>query len=169
MRSCCLEHKCHRYSLDLIFKHLGCETRLPQRKRRAGNFPQCDSLLFSRHGACAQNQESERERENKTEWGGGWDKEQEVVRKRRRGGKVQWTERIQKMKIKWKGLYRRTKETQKQNRNWDWGRAKKTENILRADKTCFVVYLKRHLLSVISQEKLDNNTTSLLYLRTVCD
>lgn len=127
MRSCCLEHKCHRYSLDLIFKHLGCETRLPQRKRRAGNFPQCDSLLFSRHGACAQNQESERERENKTEWGGGWDKEQEVVRKRRRGEKVQWTERIQKMKIKWKGLYRRTKETQKQNRNWDWGRAKKTE------------------------------------------
>lgn len=49
--------------------------------------------------------------------GGGWDKEQEVVRKRRRGEKVQWTERIQKMKIKWKGLYRRTKETQKQNRN----------------------------------------------------
>ena len=65
-------------------QHLCCETRLPQRKRRAGNFPQCDSPLLFRNGACAEDQESKKERENETEREGGWDEEQEVVSERRK-------------------------------------------------------------------------------------
>lgn len=58
--SCCVKHMYHRYWFYPW--HLCCETRLLQRKRWAGNFPQCDSPLLFTEGACAQNQERKRGR-----------------------------------------------------------------------------------------------------------
>lgn len=80
--SCCVEHKCHRYWFYPW--HLCCETRLLQRKRWAGNFPQCDSLLLFTEGACAQNQDRKRQRkkEREAETGGGWEDGQKVQREK---------------------------------------------------------------------------------------
>lgn len=106
-----MEHKCHRYSRSDP-QHLCCETRLPQRRRRAGNFPQCDSPLIFRGGACAQNQESKKERKGERNRAGGWGEEQEVVSERRERERTE-TERRQKMKIKWKEVLKRRKEKTK--------------------------------------------------------
>lgn len=68
--SCCVEHKCHRYCLDLIPGT--CVVKPDYQREDDGlGISQCDSPLLFRKGACAQNQESKKERENETEMGDG--------------------------------------------------------------------------------------------------
>lgn len=52
-------------------QHLCCETRLPQRRRRAGNFPQCDSPLHFRNGACATESGEQDRKKGRTKQRGG--------------------------------------------------------------------------------------------------
>lgn len=69
--------------IDIDPRHLCCETRLTERRRWAGNFPQCDSPPLFRKGACAQNQERKKERENETERGDGRRSRKYLVREER--------------------------------------------------------------------------------------
>lgn len=69
--SCCVEHKCHRYSLDLIPSTCVVKPDYHREDDGLGISHSVTHRCFFRNGACAQSRESKKEREIETERGDG--------------------------------------------------------------------------------------------------